>query len=61
MDGEPCYPVEYVVIDVRTDGVGGAAQFAWDAGRRAATSRSAATPRAEPRPAIDRAGRPAET
>ena len=30
MDGEPSYPVEYVVIDVRKDGVGGAAQFAWD-------------------------------
>ena len=31
MDGEPSYPVEYVVIDVKKDGVGGAAQFAWDA------------------------------
>ena len=31
MDGEPSYPVEYVVIDVRKDSVGGAAQFAWDA------------------------------
>lgn len=30
MEGEPSYPVEYVVIDVRADGVGGAAQFAWD-------------------------------
>jgi proteasome lid subunit RPN8/RPN11 len=34
MDGEPSYPVEYVVIDVRQSGgevsVGGAAQFAWD-------------------------------
>ena len=31
MDGEPSYPVEYVVIDVRKDAVvGGAAQFAWD-------------------------------
>lgn len=27
---EPAYPVEYVVIDVRKDGVRGAAQFAWD-------------------------------
>jgi len=34
MDGEPSYPVEYVVIDVRADGVGGAAQFAWDAAQR---------------------------
>ncbi|HVY36724.1 MAG TPA: Mov34/MPN/PAD-1 family protein [Polyangia bacterium] len=31
MDGEPSYPVEYVVIDVRAGGVGGAIQFAWDA------------------------------
>lgn len=30
MDGEPSYPVEYVVIDVRKESVGGAAQFAWD-------------------------------
>ncbi|MFL5307942.1 MAG: Mov34/MPN/PAD-1 family protein [Polyangia bacterium] len=30
MEGEPSYPVEYVVIDVRADGIGGAAQFAWD-------------------------------
>jgi len=29
-DGEPAYPVEYVVIDVRGDGSKGAAQFAWD-------------------------------
>ena len=34
MDGEPTYPVEYVVIDVRSDGVRGAAQFAWDAAAR---------------------------
>jgi proteasome lid subunit RPN8/RPN11 len=34
MDGEPSYPVEYVVIDVRSDVVGGAAQFAWDAAER---------------------------
>jgi hypothetical protein len=30
MDGEPTYPVEYVVVDLRHDGVRGAAQFAWD-------------------------------
>ena len=30
MEGEPTYPVEYVVVDVRRDGVRGAAQFAWD-------------------------------
>ena len=30
MEGEPTYPVEYLVIDVRRDGVGGAAQFAWN-------------------------------
>jgi proteasome lid subunit RPN8/RPN11 len=29
MDGEPSYPVEYVVIDVQKDGARGAAQFAW--------------------------------
>jgi proteasome lid subunit RPN8/RPN11 len=34
MDGEPSYPVEYVVIDVQADRVGGAAQFAWDAAER---------------------------
>ncbi len=34
MDGEPSYPVEYVVIDVQKDSVGGAAQFAWDAAAR---------------------------
>ena len=34
MDGEPTYPVEYVVVDVRADGVRGAAQFAWDADTR---------------------------
>ena len=34
MDGEPSYPVEYVVIDVGADGVRGAAQFAWDGGAR---------------------------
>jgi adenylyltransferase/sulfurtransferase len=30
MDGEPSYPVEYLVVDIRAGGVGGAAQFAWD-------------------------------
>ena len=30
MDGEPSYPVEYVVVDIRADGARGAAQFAWD-------------------------------
>jgi adenylyltransferase/sulfurtransferase len=34
MDGEPSYPVEYVVVDVRADAVRGAAQFAWDAAAR---------------------------
>ena len=34
MDGEPSYPVEYVVVDLRRDGVRGAAQFAWDTGAR---------------------------
>jgi adenylyltransferase/sulfurtransferase len=34
MDGEPSYPVEYVVVDLRADGVRGAAQFAWDADER---------------------------
>jgi len=34
MDGEPSYPVEYVVIDVRKESVGGAAQFAWDAAQK---------------------------
>jgi proteasome lid subunit RPN8/RPN11 len=34
MDGEPSYPVEYVVIDVQADRVGGAAQFSWDAAER---------------------------
>ena len=34
MDGEPSYPVEYVVIDVRADAVGGAAQFTWDPAQR---------------------------
>ena len=30
LDGEPTYPVEYVVIDVKADGTHGAAQFCWD-------------------------------
>lgn len=30
MDGEPSYPVEYLVVDVRSDGTRGAVQFAWD-------------------------------
>jgi proteasome lid subunit RPN8/RPN11 len=34
MDGEPSYPVEYVVVDLRRDGVRGAAQFAWDPAAR---------------------------
>jgi proteasome lid subunit RPN8/RPN11 len=34
MDGEPTYPIEYVVVDIRRDGVRGAAQFAWDASAR---------------------------
>ena len=29
MDGEPSYPVEYIVIDVQKDGARGAAQFCW--------------------------------
>ena len=34
-DGEPSFPVEYLVIDVKTDGARGAVQFAWDPGARA--------------------------
>jgi proteasome lid subunit RPN8/RPN11 len=34
MEGEPSYPVEYVVIDVRAEGARGAAQFTWDAASR---------------------------
>ena len=30
LDGEPSYPVEYLVIDVQADGARGAAQFCWD-------------------------------
>jgi proteasome lid subunit RPN8/RPN11 len=33
-DGEPSYPVEYVVIDVTAEGVRGAAQFAWDSEKK---------------------------
>jgi proteasome lid subunit RPN8/RPN11 len=29
-EGEPAYPVEYVVVDIRADGPRGAKQFAWD-------------------------------
>jgi proteasome lid subunit RPN8/RPN11 len=34
MGDEPAYPVEYVVVDVRSDGAHGAAQFAWDDARK---------------------------
>ena len=34
MDGEPSYPVEYVVVDVQKDGARGAAQFTWDPAQR---------------------------
>jgi proteasome lid subunit RPN8/RPN11 len=35
MDGEPTYPVEYVVVDVQAEGAREARQFAWDpAGRQ---------------------------
>ena len=30
LNGEPAYPVEYVVVDIRADGPRGARQFAWD-------------------------------
>jgi hypothetical protein len=33
-DGEPAYPVEYVVVDIRTDGTCTAKQFAWDVTQR---------------------------
>jgi len=33
-DGEPAYPVEYVVVDVQADGARGAKQFAWDEARK---------------------------
>lgn len=33
-EGEPAYPVEYVVIDVRADGTRGAKQFSWDQEQR---------------------------
>lgn len=32
-DGQPSYPVEYVVIDVKSNGARCAVQFAWDAVR----------------------------
>lgn len=35
MDGEPTYPVEYVVVDIHDRRIRGAAQFAWDADRHA--------------------------
>jgi proteasome lid subunit RPN8/RPN11 len=34
-DGEPSYPVEYVVIDVKSDGAKGAVQFAWSVEKKA--------------------------
>jgi adenylyltransferase/sulfurtransferase len=33
-DGEPTYPVEYVVVDAAAAGARGAAQFAWDPEQR---------------------------
>jgi proteasome lid subunit RPN8/RPN11 len=33
-DGEPAYPVEYVVVDIRTDGTCTAKQFAWNVKQR---------------------------
>jgi proteasome lid subunit RPN8/RPN11 len=30
MGDEPAYPVEYLVVDARSDGTRGAAQFGWD-------------------------------
>lgn len=33
-DGEPAYPVEYVVVDIRSDGARGCKQFAWDVGQK---------------------------
>jgi len=34
-DGEPAYPVEYVVVAIRTDGTCTAKQFAWEVKQRA--------------------------
>jgi adenylyltransferase/sulfurtransferase len=34
LNGEPAYPIEYVVVDIRADGPRGARQFAWDARQR---------------------------
>jgi adenylyltransferase/sulfurtransferase len=36
-EGEPSFPVEYVVVDVRADGMCSAKQFAWDARQRTYT------------------------
>src|SRR5262245_40779366 len=33
-DGEPAYPIEYVVVDIRAVGTSTAKQFAWDAEQR---------------------------
>jgi proteasome lid subunit RPN8/RPN11 len=33
-EDEPAYPVEYVVVDVRSEGTRGAVQFAWDDGQK---------------------------
>ena len=33
-DGEPAYPVEYLVVDIQQDGPRGAKQFAWDDERK---------------------------
>jgi adenylyltransferase/sulfurtransferase len=33
-EGEPAYPVEHVVVDIRTDGTCTAKQFAWNVKRR---------------------------
>jgi adenylyltransferase/sulfurtransferase len=50
MDGEPTFPVEYVVIDVRADGVPGAAQFAWDAAAKRYVEVRRYDPLADPAP-----------
>ncbi|HXY41796.1 MAG TPA: Mov34/MPN/PAD-1 family protein [Vicinamibacteria bacterium] len=34
LDGEPAYPVEYVVVDIRTNGTCTAKQFAWNVKQR---------------------------
>jgi proteasome lid subunit RPN8/RPN11 len=33
-DGEPSYPVDYLVVDVQANHIGGARLFGWDADRR---------------------------